>query len=174
MKSSDDLSDFVVPDYEGPNTTSSEPIKSFSLFDYINDLSFDKNDLAGKQKAETGKFPTEFVPYVCLKAFGNYRDTVLLANEINIRFGEIDAENQYKFYLYAVPKRKRFAKFFSEDKKRSEAILALAKYYKWSSGEAEANLHMFTKDQIESIIRRTDTDGNKRIGQGTKETGTRR
>ena len=167
MKSAnDDISNFVVPDYNNSETVLDNIEKSFGLFDYINDLSYEKKNLADIQKEKTGKFPSEFVPYVCLKAFGNYRDTVLLANEINVRFFNIDAENQYKFYLYAVPKKKRFAKFFSEDKKRTEAILALAKYYKWSSGEAEANLHMFTKDQIESIIRRTDIDGNRRLQQG--------
>lgn len=154
-----DLDDFISPDY-APEEVKEEKEKLPGLFDYINDLSFKKENLAAVIESKTGVFPSEFVPYITIKAFGNYPDTVLLANELNIRFGDIPAEAQYLFYLYGVPKRKRFAKFYSEDKDNTAAISALAKYFRWGSKEAAANLKMFTKQEIDEIIRRTD--GNDR------------
>lgn len=161
-----EIDDFLKP--PGKPKLESEPEekqKLPGLFDYINDLTFGKMNLARKIEADTGKFPSEFVPYIALKAFGNYRDTVLLANEINIRFSELSAPEQYDFYLYAIPKRKRFSKFYSADTYRESAIRALSKYFGWGSKEAEANLKMYSKEEIDELIRRTTDAKNNKTGR---------
>lgn len=147
-----DLEDFLSPDYD-PNATKEkeEQEQIPKLFDYINDLSFKKENLAYQIKEKTGVFPSEFVPYVAIKAFGNFRDTVLFANLMNCGFKYIQPEYQYLFYLYGIPKKRRFGKFFSYDKDREETILAVAKYFHIASGEAEKNLHMFSPEELKYI-----------------------
>ena len=91
----------------------------------------------------------------------------MLANIVNTHFGEIPVEAQYLFYLYGIPKRKRFAKFYSPDASHDEEVAALTKYFRWGTREARANLKMFSKEELKEIIRRTN-------GNGTKETGSTR
>ena len=164
----DELEDFVSPDYQPPKADCEEVKEELpKLFDYINDLSFKKTNLAQQVQDEIGQFPSEFVSYIATKSFGNFPDTVLLANIVNTHFGEIPVEAQYLFYLYGVPKRKRFAKFYSPDASHDEEVAALAKYFRWGTREARANLKMFSKEELKEIIRRTN-------GNGTKETGSTR
>lgn len=153
-KKEESLDDFISPDWE-PEQVKEEKQKLPGLFDYVKDLSFEKKNLAQQIENEIGKFPSEFVPYVVLKTFGNSPDTVLLANEINIRFGDIPANMQYLFYLYGIPKRKRFNKFYSEDKDRTAIIKALMVYYGWGMNEATINMKMFTEKELKEIVRRT-------------------
>lgn len=148
------LEDFISPDWK-PEETKEEKVKLPGLFDYVKDLSFEKKNLAKQIEEETGKFPSEFVPYVVLKTFGNSSDTVLLANEINIRFGEIPADMQYLFYLYGIPKRKRFNKFYSEDKERTARLKSLMTYFSWGMNESAINMKMFTEQELNEIVRRT-------------------
>ena len=157
-KDSFSLDDFISPDWK-PEEVQEEKQKLPGLFDYVKDLSFEKKNLAKEIEEQTGKFPSEFVPYVVLKTFGNSVDTVLLANEINIRFGEIPTEIQYQFYLYGIPKRKRFNKFYSEDKERTEIIKALMKYFSWGMNESIINMKMFSKEELKEIVRRTTDEG---------------
>lgn len=166
--SNDELEDFVSPDYQPPKAACEEVKEELpKLFDYINDLSFKKTNLAQQVQDEIGQFPSEFVPYIATKSFGNFPDTVLLANVVNTHFGEIPVEAQYLFYLYGIPKRKRFAKFYSPDASHDEEVAALSKYFRWGTREARANLKMFSKEELKEIIRRTN-------GNGTKETGSTR
>lgn len=154
------LEDFISPDYEATTEHPGEKIKRPGLFDYVNDLSYTKEGLAFKVQEETGSWPSEFVPFIVVKAFGNYWDTVLLANELNIRFQETPADAQYQFWLNAVPKKKRFAKFHSEDKDRTDLIRCVATYFQWGSKEAEANLKMLTQDELDYIRRNVHDERN--------------
>lgn len=147
------LNDFISPDQTVNVKHSGDEKKRPGLFDYVNDVSFKKEGLAFKIQEETGTWPSEFVPFIVVKAFGNYWDTILLANELNIRFQEVPREAQYQFWMNAIPKKKRFAKFHSEDKDRSELIRCVATYFQWGSKEAEANLKMFTQSELEYIKR---------------------
>lgn len=158
----DELNDFVSPDYVKEETDEEKAHSLPKLFDYINDLSFKKENLAKRVQQETGKFPSEFVPYIAIKAFGNFKDTVILANEINTHFNEIPSDMQYLFYLHGIPRRKRFSKFYSTDTDRETAVSALAKYFQWGCREAEANMKMFNKEEIAEIIRRLNDDRNKK------------
>lgn len=152
------LENFISPDWK-PEEAKEEKVKLPGLFDYVKDLSFEKKNLAKQIEEETGRFPSEFVPYVVLKAFGNSSDTVLLANEINIRFTEIPTEAQYSFYLYGIPRRKRFNKFYSEDKDRTNRIKALMTYFNWGMNDAVSNMKMFSEQELKELIRRTDING---------------
>ena len=150
----DSLEDFVTPDYVPEKKTEEDEAaeKLPKLFDYINDLSYRKENLAKRITDKTGKFPAEFVPFVALRAFGNFYDTVLFANEINIRFSELSPEIQYLFYLNALPKRRRYAKYYSTDKSYNEVISAIAKYFHTGCNDAKYNYHMLTKEQTEHIV----------------------
>ena len=147
----DDLSDFLCSDALEQAEEVEE--KGPGLFDFVKDLSYDKKNLAGSIKEATGSFPKEYVPYVVLKAFGNSPDTVLIANEINVRFPLIDTEHQYEFFLYGIPKKKRFNKFFSEDKKYAKRIQAIANYYECGSNDAKANYRLFSEPELDRLVK---------------------
>lgn len=147
----DDLSDFLCSEVQEQAEEVKE--KGPGLFDFVKDLSYDKKNLARAIKESTGSFPKEYVPYVVLKAFGNSPDTVLLANEINVRFSLIDTEHQYEFFLYGIPKKKRFNKFFSEDKKYTKRIQAISNYYECGYNDAKANYKLFSEPELDRLVK---------------------
>ena len=81
------------------------------VFDYINSITFDKTDLY-KDSLEK----SEYNPYLVNRFLSYFPDTIFYSNEMNKFHNVIPKEYQYKFYLYAIPKRKRFIEW---DKKEA-------------------------------------------------------
>lgn len=169
----DDLNDFLSPVIEQPKEKEPEKIKKHGLFDYIKDLSNNKKLLAFEDEMIDGKFPSEVSPYMINKAFGNFYDTVIFANEMNLR-SQIPVKALYLFYTYGISKKTRYASWYKEDTSNKDKLEALMKYFNWSSREASINIHMFTDDQLNEIIgvcnneRSEKTSSKRRTGKKPK------
>lgn len=153
MKKDDDISDFLTSEVSADEKEEEPKKAGLKLFDYVKDLSYDKKGLALQVKRETGSFPREYVPYVAMKAFGNSPDTVLLANEVNVRFSMIDTEFQYEFFLYGIPKKKRFNKFFSENKTYMKRLQAIARYYECGTNDARASYRLIPEPELDRLVK---------------------
>lgn len=74
--------------------------------------------------------------FVTNRNFSNIAETIFYANQINV---DIDAQMNFDFYYYLLPKKKRFGKWFKrpkEIKATSEALNIIMEHYQCSSEKA--------------------------------------
>ena len=96
----------------------------------------------------TGALPSTYSAYMMGKAFANFFDTVLWANEWNIRYQMPDFA-QYILFLGAIKKKRRFTSWFKETK--DETISAIAELFGWTVKEARANYDNIPKEIIDEL-----------------------
>ena len=88
--------------------------KDYNPFDFMNAVSFTKEDLINNH--ETPEIiEKQYTPYVVNKGFTNFEDTILHANEMNMRH-HLFHDAQFQYYRGALRKRKRFSKWPKADK----------------------------------------------------------
>lgn len=93
----------------------------------------------------------EYAPYIVNKSFGNIIDTILYANEMNLR-SELSNRQQYDFYYFGIPKAKRFAKWIK--KENTEDIEAVKEYYSVSDRVAKQYLLVLSNNDLLNIKRK--------------------
>lgn len=120
-------------------------------FDYLNSINDNKKDIMVDDLAEKA-----YAPFTVNRSLSYFPDTVLLANEMNIRH-QIDKKLQYHFLLNLVRKRKRFSKWIKADK--SADIDAIKAYYKYSEEKARQVLPNLTSEQIATIKNKLNKGG---------------
>lgn len=135
-------------------------------FDFVNSINAG-NDIIGSaedpSKAEEG-----YNPHLTNRAFSNHVDSVMYANEMNMRWG-LDKSLQYYYYLYTLRPRKRYGKWHkASPKKNVQAVQAL---FPCNDQRAVTVLSLLTKDQIKQIQDMANKSDNKnepttKIGQG--------
>lgn len=122
-------------------------------FDYVNSVSHIKKDIMVTDLDEK-----EYEPYLVNKALSYHPDTVLYANEMNMRHS-IDKKLQYQYYLNIIRPKKRFAKWVK--KTDSRELEYVKRYYNYSDEKAEQVLSVLSTQQIEQIIQRLNEGGTK-------------
>lgn len=122
------------------------------LKDWLNSIYFSKKNLL-----EEIDNPNQYPAFIVNRMLSGNIDTALFASELNERF-TMDKDMQYKFLLYAVPKRKRFSNYL---KKNSLEDLELVKsYYGYNTEKALDALRLLSKEQIDYIREELNTGGN--------------
>lgn len=118
--------------------------KALGPFDYVNEINFGKKDImaGGNPLAESA-----YVPFITNKSLSYFLDTVLLANEMNMR-QHLDKKLQFHFYLNSVRSRKRFAKWHKDEDERIELI---SEFYKCNPRVARQYAKLLTEEEIEKI-----------------------
>lgn len=124
-----------------------------SFFDFLNSINDTKEDLLKKDPL-TEK---DYVPFMVNRGLSYFADTVLYANEMNIR-PSIPKEWQYHFYLHGVKKKKRFSKW-SKKEASSDDIKILMKEYECSAKRAQETMSLLTEDQLNTIRSKYQTGG---------------
>lgn len=115
-------------------------------FDFINSISHTKEDIMCDELAEK-----EYTPYVVNKGLSYFPDTILYANEMNLR-GTLDNKLAYSYYLNSIRPRKRFSKWFKKEK--LDHVEAIMEYYKCSYSKAMDYSKILTDKQI-TIIKKS-------------------
>lgn len=100
----------------------------------------------------------EYIPFVVNKCLSYFPDTIFYANQINIRPG-LDKKMQYDYLRLSVSKRKRFSKWFKEEK--NDNIKLIQEYYRYSYRRAKEVLECLTDDNIRTIKDSLKTGGVK-------------
>ena len=90
----------------------------------------------------------DYVPYIVNMSYYFGNDTLLYANEMNIR-GDMDKKMQYDFYYYGIPKGRRYNKFLKP--KVINNIDMITEYYQCSNKKAKEYIDVLTDEQIEII-----------------------
>lgn len=122
------------------------------LKDWLNSIYFSKKNLL-----EEIDNPNHYPAFIVNRMLSGNIDTALFASELNERF-TMDKDMQYKFLLYAVPKRKRFSNYL---KKNSLEDLELVKsYYSYNTEKALDALRLLSKEQLNYIKEELNTGGS--------------
>lgn len=85
-----------------------------SPFDFMNAVSFDKKDIIS-QDENPELAEKQYSAYMVNRGFSNFEDTILHANEMNMR-AHLFNDAQFTYYLGALRKRKRFSKWTKAEK----------------------------------------------------------
>jgi len=141
-------------------------VKKLSPFDFINSINkgcSGENLLAdchaddSLENANPDSPDKNYVPFIINRGFSYFKDTVLFANEMNIKH-QLPPKMQYDFYRNIVSNKKRFSKW-AKKANASNDILAIQKYYNYSRQRAEEAYKILTKGQIQEIHKLLDKGG---------------
>lgn len=118
---------------------------SLSPFDFINAISLSKKDLM----ADDNLAHKDYVPFIVNRGLSYFPDTILYANEMNLKAG-IPNDWQFSFYLNSIPKKKRFSKWHKKDV-ASESFKLVKEYYGYSDEKCKEALNILTEHQLTMI-----------------------
>jgi hypothetical protein len=116
-------------------------------FDYLNSINTNKNNMMrGSENDELAE--KDYTPYMINRGLSYFNDTILIANEMNMR-ADVDKKLQYEFLLNIVRPRKRFSKWFKKDEDGDLEVVK--EYYGYSNRHALQALSILSKNDIEKI-----------------------
>ena len=90
-----------------------------------------------------------YVPFIINRGLSYFKDTILFANEMNLK-ADLPAKMQYDFYRHIVSPKKRFSKWGKKEK-ASDDIKLIQKAYNYSREKAESVYPIFTKKEINEL-----------------------
>jgi len=125
-----------------------------NLSDFLTSINSSKENLMEKDPL----CEKEYIPFVVNKCLSYFPDTIFYANQINVRPG-LDKKMQYDYLRLSVSKRKRFSKWFKEEK--NDNIKLIQEYYGYSYRRAKEVLECLTDDNIRTIKDSLKTGGVK-------------
>lgn len=126
------------------------------LKDYLNSINQTKINLMEGDSDEARVAEKQYTPYIINRCMAGHQDTVLLANEMNMR-PYMPKKAQYGFYLSSVRTRKRFAPWLKAGEEKNIELVKV--YYKCSHSKAREILNILTQDEIDYIKIKTETGG---------------
>jgi len=140
--------------------------KKLSPFDFINNINegsrgtnlmensrADYSDAA----ADIDAVDKQYVPFMINRGLSYFQDTVLFANEMNIR-SSCSPKMQYDFFRNLIRPRKRFSKWSKKPDDAGDVAMLMA-HYNYSSEKARNVLPMFTAEALQYIRKLRDIGG---------------
>ena len=124
-----------------------------SPFVFVNSISYSK-----KIKSLSSLDESIYNPFITNKNFSYFVDTILIANEINMRH-TADKKLQYDYLLNKIRPRKRFSKWNKNVKDGS--IELIKEYYKVNDVKAKTILTLLSDQQINQIKNKLQKGGVK-------------
>ena len=122
-------------------------------FEYCNAINYTKKDIMIDDVAEKA-----YAPYMVNRQLSYFNDTVLAANEMNLKH-HIDNRLQFDFFINIIRKRKRFSKWYKPE--IISDLDAVKKYYGYSNEKARQVLTLLNTEQINELKRKVTTGGRK-------------
>ena len=122
-------------------------------FEYCNAINYTKKDIMIDDVAEKA-----YAPYMVNRQLSYFNDTVLAANEMNLKH-HIDNRLQFDFFINIVRKRKRFSKWFKPE--QMSDLDVVKKYYGYSNEKARQVLTLLSTEQINELKNKVARGGRK-------------
>jgi hypothetical protein len=129
--------------------------KDYSPFDFMNAASFSKEDLI-RNNENPALIEKQYSAYVVNRGFANFVDTILHANEMNMRHNLFPGA-QFDYYKGALSKSKRFSKWPKAEK--SDDLDVIQKIYSCNRTVAKMYLKALSKDDLKSLHDKMITGG---------------
>ena len=130
---------------------------TMSPFDFINDINFGKKNLL--KDDEKGILEKEYNSFIINRGLSYFSDTVLYANEMNLRH-EMDKKMQNDYLLHSIRSKKRFSKWHKSLKE--DKLEILKQYFNYSSKKAREILDIITDEQYDQIKQAFERGGTSK------------
>ena len=118
-----------------------------SPFDFIKAINESKEDLIAKSdNSELAEKVYE--PFIVNRGLSFFTDTILHANEMN-RLAMLDKKPQFAYLLNSIRPRKRYSKWFKQEK--IEKLDIVSEYFGYNKSKAKDIINILTDDQIKII-----------------------
>jgi hypothetical protein len=132
-----------------------KPKSKYTPFDFINAVSETKRDiiLRDEDPAHAEKL---YNPYIVNKGMSFHSDTILHANEMNMRHN-LFKDAQFRYYLGALKSRKRYSKWLKLEK--DEDLDLIQKHYQCNRQVAKQYFAVLTPEQLKDINRKSVVGG---------------
>lgn len=134
-------------------------VKNF--FDIANNINSSTELLDKSQIESVGNL------FMLNRAMSNNFDTVFYAEEAN-GFKNVGLYEQYLFYFFSIPKKKRYGKW-EKKAERHQHLKLIMDTYLVSEKKALEYLDVLTEDQLNTLIERSSTGGQVSIKKTTKK-----
>lgn len=146
-----------MPAVDGPHT------KMASLFEWLDAIN------TGKQiTLDEDESFKDYAPFQINNGLSQNLDTVLIANEMNKR-PWLSKEMQYKFFLHAVLKKKRYGKWAkAETEVNKEDIEIVSEYYCVNHARATEYLKLIKPHELE-YMRNMNNKGGAEMNSRSKK-----
>lgn len=126
-----------------------------SPFDFINAINQSKENLITKS-VNPELAEKVYDPFIVNRGLSFFADTILYANEMN-RFALLDKKPQFTYLLNSIRPRKRYSKWFKEEK--IEKLNIVSEYFGYSKSKAKDIINILTDDQIKIIKEKLQKGG---------------
>lgn len=130
-------------------------MKDYSPFDFMNAVSFSKEDLI-RDADNPDLVEKQYNPYIVNRGFANFNDTILHANEMNMRHHMFNVA-QFDYYRAVLRKRKRFSKWPKADKNND--LDAIQQVYQCNRTVAKLYLKALSKEDLKAVHDKLVTGG---------------
>lgn len=120
--------------------------ESVGLFDYLNDITANKNRLADRDE----EFEKNYLPYMIGRGLSNNVGDVLWANELNIYPSAITKRMHYDFLYYVLKQGRRWGKWPKESK--NDEIVAIMEFYQIRRAVAEDMIDLMSREEIDHAL----------------------
>tara|TARA_B100001939_G_C16925077_1_gene611198 strand:+ start:364 stop:771 length:408 start_codon:yes stop_codon:yes gene_type:complete len=124
------------------------------LGDFLTAINLSKKNIMEEDSLAEKEYP----PFVINRSLSYFQDTVLYANEMNLR-GHIDNRLQNDYFLNSIRKKKRFSRWLKPE--QNEDINAIKEYYCCNDVRAHEILRVLTGEQLSLIHKRLERGGIK-------------
>jgi hypothetical protein len=121
----------------------------------MNAVSFSKEDLIHNNE-NPNLIEKQYTPYMVNRGFTNFEDTILHANEMNMRHHLFPAA-QFDYYRGALRKRKRFSKWPKAEK--STDLDTIQHVYNCNRTVAKMYLKALSKEDLQQLHNKMITGG---------------
>lgn len=123
----------------------------------MNAVSDSKKDLI-RESENPELTEKEYSAFIVNRGFANFDDTILHANEMNMR-PHLFNDAQFQYYRSALRKRKRFSKWPKASKNKD--LDAIQEVYSCNRTVAKMYIKALSKDDLKVIHDRLSTGGTK-------------
>jgi len=125
-------------------------------FDFLNDINYGKKNLMIDDIDH--QIEKQYLPFIVNKGLSYTMDTVIYANEMNIR-PHIDKKLQFDYLINTIRRNKRFPKWLKPEE--DENIKVIMDYYGYNVQRAKEVLSLHSMEEISQLKEKLDTGGER-------------
>jgi len=130
-------------------------VKDLNPFDFIKSASQSKKDLI-KDSDYPDQTEKQYTPYIVNRGFSYFEDSILHANEMNMR-AHLFNDAQYRYYLGTLRPRNRFSKWHKAEKNKD--LDAIQEVYSVNRTVAKQYMKTLSKEDLKSIHNKLEKGG---------------
>ena len=141
-------------------------MSKLSPFDFLSSINEKKSYLFtdetaddSTEAAQSDSSSKQYSPYMVNRGLSYFIDTVMFANEMNVRH-TMSPKMQYDFLFHSIRKKKRFSKWHKREKDSADLEL-VKRAYSYNRERAEEALDLLSDEDLKALRESMKTGGLK-------------